>query len=377
VLPSSWLLAPVLSVQVPAPGAAPAEVPVHEEPATPESSGVAPELCARVRISTDSTEAGFRDAIEAQLAEFELPLDFGGEGIECARHVSFGLRRDTSDAYFEIFVEDTLRPTQRIVRTLGPVSMNSYARDEMFALIVRRCLVAAMAGENIEVEQARIEARALADGAFQRATALPDTVAQPRCEVCPEPLPPADVATAAPPELRRNWLLLDVDYLGRTWAQEIPWQHAALLSLGWEHISGAEVQLGGALTRATELEDDAVFLRIAPIGLRLSAGYRRGWEGLSVAVRAGLLADGYARRTLARQSGVLLTEDGRRWNLGGILAADMDLRLLGPLRLHGGVGAQWFPGAFDFTVEEAGVSRTLLSLEPVRVEARLGLRVQI
>ena len=379
MLAGSWLLAPLLGSQNPAAPAAKPEGEAATAVVEPASESAKAEVCARIRISTDSTHASFRDAIEAQVADLELPTDFGGEGLDCERHVSFGLRRDQSDAYFEIFVEDTLLPTQRIVRTLGAIDMNVSARDEMFALIVRRCLVAALAGENIEVEQARIEARELTGGAFdEEGPELPPEQPDPvNCDECAQP-PPVEVEPPPPPpRARRNWFRLDVDYLGRTWADEVPWQSSPLVAIGWEHISGIELQAGASMTRAIEVDDEAVFFRVTPFSSRLLAGYRYSWDRSSVAASAGVLVDQYRRKTLGRQSGFLEEDDTPRSDVGGFLGADADVRIFGPLHLHGGIGAQWFPRSFDFVVKGPGDDRNLLTVHPVRFELRLGLRVQI
>lgn len=367
MLASPWLLALLLGIQ--GPGPAPLES--ASTPAADAKTADPAELCARVYITADNTEPAFRDAVEAQVADLDAPLAFGGGG-ECKREVSFGLRKDTSHAYFEIFVEDTHRPTQRIVRILGPVDMSSSVRDETFALIVRRCLEAALAGENIQVEQARIEARELTEGAFD--PPVPETRGlEAKCEVCSEPVVTEDPS----PRLRRNWLRLDTDYMGHSWAKEVPWLNSILLSVAWEHISGAEVQVGGAITRALEL-DDIVYFRVSPISVRVLPGYRYSWDRSSVAVQAGFLASAYDFSSLPLEAGVIgEPEEARRWDFGALLGVDGDFRLAGPVRLHGGMAAQLFPAAFPFTVKESGTDRNLLTQQPLRFELRLGLRVRI
>jgi hypothetical protein len=352
VLPLLWLLS---------------QSPVTAEPSPPPAPTV--EVCARVRSEIGALE-GLRDAVEAQVADVDVPVDFEGTQRRCEREVSFGLRRDPSGAEVELFIEDSTRPDERIVRTLGEAEMDAGARDEMFALIVRRSLAAAVAGHSIEVERARIEARSVE--AVEPEPELPEPA-----ETCPdqcliEPPPPAPVARG-----RRNWFRFGASYHGRSWSDEATWQHGLSLSAGWEHISGVELAVFGSLFEPQEYEDQVIYLRVSSTAIGARVGYRYGWDRGSVGVQSGLALDSYTNKALSRATGLLVQDSARRWLPGLYLGADGDLRVYGPLSVNLGVGASWMPSAFDFTIEEAGVSRTLVGLQSLRFELQMGLRVQI
>ena len=354
MLPLLWLLS---------------QSPATIDPSPPPAPTV--EVCARVRSEIGELE-GLRDAVEAQVADVDVPVDFQGTARVCEREVSFGLRLDPSGTQMELFVEDSTRPDERIVRTLGEADMDLGARDEMFALIVRRSLAAAVAGHAIEVERARIEAR---ETELSESPAAESANPQPcpeQCLVAPQPPTRAPVTRG-----RRNWFRFGAAYHGRSWSDALPWQHGLALFAAWEHISGVEFAVGGGLFEPHEFEDQVIYLRINSTAVSARLGYHHAWDRGGIAAQAGLALDSYTNKALSRASGLLVQDSARRWLPGLYLGADGDLRIYGPLSVTVGLGASWMPTAFDFTIEEAGVSRTLVGLESLRFELQAGLRVQI
>ena len=79
---------------------------------------------------------------------------------------------------------------------------------------------------------------------------------------------------------------------------------------------------------------------------------------------------------ISRVSGLAIQAKERRWIGGAYLGGDLGLRVYGPLEVQIAAGAAWFPGSFDFTIDEGGLSRSLLSLHALRLDLKVGLRVE-
>ncbi len=258
-----------------------------------------------------------------------------------------------------------------IERTAGALTVNFY---EPAGSSLRERRIPVTGTDTASIEEVAVVVRSAANALLERAAQEPPPTAEPTPPPAtwPPPAPPQAPIRDAQPEPAP--LQAGVAYATTVYANEVPWQHGAQVSLAWR-VGATPWRLGAAYTWVTALrrQTDDLTLTLYRHPMEVFVGFEVPVAGDHASLRAegAGIADRVVRRTSQVSSDLESTPSTARWSWAVSTRLRLAWQPARPVWLFATAGADFLLNRFDHVIRTSSES-PVISPFAVRPNLQVG-----